>query len=623
MRLRGSIPRSIPRAFIAMIACLGLMVTLAVFNPALAAPAAEDVARVNIGPVQAALIALFYYLANSPWLAGLGFVATYRPLIAGTIVGFILGDPLKGAEIGGAINVLYLGFISAGGSVPSDPSLAGYVGTAIAMSTNLPIDQAVKTGLVLAVPIGLVGTVIFALRMTVDSVFVHWADAFAEKGNIRGVAFANIVPSNVFLFIISFVPVFVFTVSSASWVQSVLNALSSTTIFGRPYSILGALFTAGGVLAAVGIAMNLRFLFKGALVPYYFLGFVLGLFALPATLNVTVGQGASAQTGTATYTSPVNIVVVAVIGVSLAVIHVALTRRRAPIAGASTDAGMGAPAVATATRSGVLTRADVFKSWLIWLFFSHSNYNYERLQATGFAHAMTPIIRKLYHTPEEVQSALQRHLAFFNTEPNWGGVIHGMTIAMEEERASGVEITDDAINSVKTGLMGPLAGIGDTIDQGTLMPIFLAVGISIAQQGSLLGPAIYMLAMIALYWGIGWYIYYQGYVRGRTAITNFLQSGVLQDVITGASVLGLIVLGALTVQFVNLQTKLVISAGGSTISLQSVFDQFMPHLLPLAVTVLFWYLLQRRRVHPLWLIFGTVVVILVGSYPFFGTFGFF
>ncbi|HEX6779419.1 MAG TPA: PTS system mannose/fructose/sorbose family transporter subunit IID, partial [Ktedonobacterales bacterium] len=209
------------------------------------------------------------------------------------------------------------------------------------------------------------------------------------------------------------------------------------------------------------------------------------------------------------------------------------------------------------------------------------------------------------------------------------GVIHGMTIAMEEERAAGADVSDEAINGVKTGLMGPMAGIGDTLQQGTVIPIFLAIGISLGKSGNLLGPLLYILVIAAVTWGVGWFVWLQGYLRGKDALTNFMQSGILQQVVTGASIMGLVVMGALTVQFVALTTPLVLRLGGSSLAIQSqVLNQFMPLLLPLGVTLLFWYLLQKKRVHPLWLIAGTVLVIFFGSLPFFGDpvngfFGFF
>ena len=111
----------------------------------------------------------------------------------------------------------------------------------------------------------------------------------------------------------------------------------------------------------------------------------------------------------------------------------------------------------TAPAGRHLTRGDVLRSWITWSFFSHANYNYERLQGTGFAHAMTPIIRKLYTTPDEIRAALKRHLVFFNTEPNFGNVIHGAVIALEEQRANGAPIDDDAINSVPWASASPAA----------------------------------------------------------------------------------------------------------------------------------------------------------------------
>ena len=111
-----------------------------------------------------------------------------------------------------------------------------------------------------------------------------------------------------------------------------------------------------------------------------------------------------------------------------------------------------------------LSKKDVLKAFWKWTFFSHSNYNYERLQASGVLQSMSHLPEKLYPgDKEEQQKFMERHMSFYNTEPHFGGIINGMVVAMEEERANGANVTDDAINSVKTGLMGPMAGIGDTL----------------------------------------------------------------------------------------------------------------------------------------------------------------
>lgn len=171
-------PRAIRVAFVVMAAFLGALI--------LAGPAfAADGSSPKAGIVQAALVGLGYYLSNSPWIAGNGgFFGLYRPLVAGFIVGIIFGDPTKGAEIGASINLLYIGFISAGGSIPADPSVAGWVGTALAMAGGLDAASAITLG----TAVGLLGTIIFFTRMSVDAAFAHRADGFAEKGDIGGVS---------------------------------------------------------------------------------------------------------------------------------------------------------------------------------------------------------------------------------------------------------------------------------------------------------------------------------------------------------------------------------------------------------------------------------------------------
>lgn len=269
-----------------------------------------------------------------------------------------------------------------------------------------------------------------------------------------------------------------------------------------------------------------------------------------------------------------------------------------------------------------LTRGDLLRSFWLWTFFSHSNYNYERLQGTGFAHAMTPIIRRLYDTPEEIRAALKRHLVFFNVEPNVGGVVHGTVIAMEEQRANGEEIDEEAINAVKTGLMGPIAGVGDTINQGTITPILLSIGIGLAQTGNVLGPILYFVLEMAVLLSIGYFAYMQGYYRGRGGVLQVLRSGLLDRVILGASVLGNFVLGALAARFVVLNIAPAVVIGESRIDLQrDVLDNLLPGLLPLLLILVTWFLLSRRRVSPLVLLVAYLAIAILGAVPFFGPVG--
>jgi mannose/fructose/N-acetylgalactosamine-specific phosphotransferase system component IID/mannose/fructose/N-acetylgalactosamine-specific phosphotransferase system component IIC len=605
-------------------------------SPAGGAPGTPGLAAsvgtgVGVSALQAALIAFGYYLANSPWLFGLAFFTLYRPLVAGFFVGLILGDPAQGTLIGAAINVPYLGFISAGGNLPVDPSFAGWVGTTIALANG--IDPLTAIGI--SFGLGLIGTIIFYGRMALDSVFAHWADARAEKADIGGVALMNWLPGQTFLFVASFVPVFILALNGPSAVQDALNSL--------PLWAVNGLIIAGGILPAIGIALNMRFIFRGAVIPYFFVGFILWM-----SMN---DPATSADDGRV-------LITIAVLGAALASLHltfvrpmldskagVAATARAADAQAPSSNASLsaGGPAAEGPAAEGPaggapgsggrvsVTRGDLLKSWALWTFFAHANYNYERLQGTGFAHAMTPVIRRLYKTEDEIRAALKRHLVFFNTEPNLGNIVHGTVIAMEEQRANGAEIDDDAINAVKSGLMGPLAGIGDTLSQATITPILLALGIGIAggtasgtavptisgTTGNPLGAIIYMVLIAVIIVAIGYTAWMQGYARGRSFVTDLLRSGAIDRILVGAGVLGNLVLGALAAEFIAVNLAPTISIAGARMNLQaSILDPLFPGLLPLALVLLTWWLL--RRVNPLALVVAYLVFAIVAAYPFFG-----
>lgn len=244
-----------------------------------------------------------------------------------------------------------------------------------------------------------------------------------------------------------------------------------------------------------------------------------------------------------------------------------------------------------------LSKKDVVKAFWRWTFFSHANYNYERLEATGLVHSYKHVIKKLYgDEPEEYKACVKRHMQFFNTEPHIEGVIPGIVLAMEEERANGAPITDEAINGVKTGLMGPFAGIGDTLWQGTLTPILLAFGISLGSQGNLMGPLVYTLLMFGIMFPAAYICWMKGYELGKDGIEKILGGNQLQMLITGASAMGAIVLGALSSQFVTVNCAAVIKFGALEMNVQeTVFDALFKGILPLGVTMLTLYLLKNRK----------------------------
>lgn len=266
-----------------------------------------------------------------------------------------------------------------------------------------------------------------------------------------------------------------------------------------------------------------------------------------------------------------------------------------------------------------LTRSDINSVFLRSNIFQGS-WNFERMQALGFCHSMVPVIRRLYPENSEARSqAIKRHLEFFNTHPYVVTPVFGVTMAMEEEKANGAPIDDAAINGIKVGLMGPLAGVGDPIFWGTLRPVLAALGAGIAQNGSLLGPLLFfglfnLIRLIILYLGVSY-----GYRKG-VDIVHDMGGGFLQKLTEGSSILGLFVMGALVNKWTKINVPVVISrindpSTGTTVetTVQSIMDQLMPGLIPLALTFVCMWLL-RRKINALVIILGFFVLGIAGAH---------
>lgn len=228
------------------------------------------------------------------------------------------------------------------------------------------------------------------------------------------------------------------------------------------------------------------------------------------------------------------------------------------------------------------------------------SFNFERMQSMGFCVTMMPAIRRLYSKKEDQAAALKRHLEFFNTQPWIGSAIMGVTAAMEEERANGAPIDDGAISGVKVGLMGPLAGVGDPIYWGTARIILAALGASLAlENGNILGPILFFVGINLIRVITRWYSMQYGYQKG-TEIVQDMEGGQLQKLTTGASILGLFVMGGLVARWASLKIPLEIAryknqAGEEVVTtVQSVLDDLLPNLVPLLLTFLCMYLLKKK-----------------------------
>lgn len=507
------------------------------------------------------------------WFARLRFgytisSALLQPATIGVVVGLLTGQMVLSMQIGAALQLVYLGVTSTpGGNVPNDPCLAGCIAIPLGVMSNMTPELAVA----LAVPFGVIGVFVDQLRRTTNAIWVHMADKYAENANTAGIMRCAFLFPALMGFVIRFPFVFVIDLFGAEWANALIAALPDVLI--HSFEVMG------GILPALGFALTIMVIGKKELIPFFFLGyFAVAYLQIPVMGMAIFGL---------------------IIALVLRMIMFPDTTGASAAPAASPEASAAADAEAKtlkdAEKSGLITKKDVTKAFWLYYFGCEESNSYERLQSLVFCASMSPILKKLYPAKEDLSEALKRHLAFFNTEGSLGGIIQGITIAMEEEKAIDGNLPGSAITSIKTGLMGPIAGMGDAIVWAVVMPVIYGIFIPFAEQGSALGG----IAPLILWPGISIIIQYfmtqRGYSLGRESITGLLKSGVMQSIIFAANVLGLIMMGALSSSYITISSPLEFTLGaGNVIGVQSILDSIAPGILPLvAVFAIYFYMMKK------------------------------
>ncbi|MCI1858826.1 MAG: PTS system mannose/fructose/sorbose family transporter subunit IID [Sporolactobacillus sp.] len=268
----------------------------------------------------------------------------------------------------------------------------------------------------------------------------------------------------------------------------------------------------------------------------------------------------------------------------------------------------------------VLTKKDIRNAWIKWHAFSETSLNFERLQSLAFCYSLTDILKKLYPKKQDLSTALKRHLTMYNTQANWGVIVNGITISLEENAAQSNDskfksTTSELVTGLKTGLMGPVAGIGDSLDFGTLRPIVIGICIPFVLHGSVIASLIPLIFQVTYMAIVSSKMVRVGYHKGKESIVDVLKSGAIHKVIDAAGMFGLFMMGALSSTYVKLTTPIVISNEGSKdIVIQKILDGTLPNVLPfLVVFAIFFYILKRGP-HYLKILFGILIFCLAGSF---------
>lgn len=256
------------------------------------------------------------------------------------------------------------------------------------------------------------------------------------------------------------------------------------------------------------------------------------------------------------------------------------------------------------------------KSFNNWFFWNGCSQQAETMLGMAFGQSMAPVIEELYDSKEDKSAALKRHITLFNTESQVGSICNGIAIGMEEQLANGVG-TPEAITQTKVALIGPTSAIGDSLWVATIIPLLLTICLSISQAATntpWIGSVIYMITYPILTYVISLKLFKLGHKAGIEGISRFMASGQLDKITNAVSILGLIVVGALTASFVTCTLNIDIKTAAqvfdeqaqayvdgtiSVFNLDNLLNSVFPKIVPLGLTLLVYKLYAKNNWSPL------------------------
>ena len=245
---------------------------------------------------------------------------------------------------------------------------------------------------------------------------------------------------------------------------------------------------------------------------------------------------------------------------------------------------------------------------MVWRsLFLQASFNYERMQAAGWLYGMLPGLEKIHTNKEDLSKSMKHNLEFFNTHPFLVTFVMGIILSLEQQKAD-----TQTIRAVRVAAMGPLGGIGDAIFWFTLVPITAGITSNMAIGGSLLGPILFLLIFNAVQFGIRYWLMYWSYNLGSKAIDILTKNA--KEFTRAASMLGVFIVGALTSNYGATKLAIVIPNGEAPIDIQAVLDGVLPQMIPLAFTLLLFFLLKKKGWKPVTCIGLLLVIGIVGAF---------
>jgi fructoselysine and glucoselysine-specific PTS system IID component len=502
----------------------------------------------------------------------LGTTLLSRPLVLGPLVGLVLGDVTQGVMIGATLELIFMGNIKVGAAIPPDIITGGVLGTAFAILSH----KGPAIALALAVPISILSEMVISGLFVFRAIFNKKFNQYAEDGDYRKIQQLHIL-SGLLKPLLMGIIIFIALELGTNAVKAFLDLI--------PAWVQSGLQVAGNMLPALGFALLMNLMFNKRVAPYFFLGFMLAAY--------------------------LKLPIIAIGG--LGVIIALIVTQTPPKPATDDDFDFDEP---TEENNNAAAGQKLSKSTIRSLFFRsltlEANFNFETWQNTGFAFTIIPVLKKLYHTKEAMASALKRHLQLFNTSPYGSTLVIGITAAMEEQNSQDADFDEESISSVKLGLMGPLAGVFDSLFWGTFKVIAAGVGTSLAMKGNILGPILFLLIFNVPHLLLRYNLTFIGYNAGTKFLQNLSKSNVMDKLTQGAAILGLMVVGAMPATLMSIKTPLSIGGSSSSVTVQSVLDQIVPAMIPLGLTFLVYYFV-KKNVKTTYLLLGLLALGFAGS----------
>jgi fructoselysine and glucoselysine-specific PTS system IID component len=511
-----------------------------------------------------ALIAMFGHSEDF-----LGTTLLSRPLVLGPLVGLVLGDLNQGIIIGATLELIFMGNIKVGAAIPPDVITGGVLGTAFAIISG----KGPAIALAIAVPVSILAEMLISSLFVFRAVINKKFNQYADEGDFNGIQRLHIL-SGILRPILMGIIILLALQLGATVMKDFLALI--------PAWVQTGLQVAGNMLPALGFALLMNLMFNKTVAPYFFLGFMLAAY--------------------------LKLPVIAIGGLGI-IIALIVTQVTPKTDGDDDDDFSESKEEAKPVKK--LNNKDIRNVFLRSMALE-ANFNFETWQNTGYAFSIIPVLKRLYTTKETMATALKRHLQLFNTSPYGSTLILGITAAMEEQNSNDPDFDAESISTVKLGLMGPLAGVFDSLFWGTFKVIAAGVGTSLAIKGNIMGPVLFLLIFNVPHLVLRYNLTFIGYRAGTKFLQNLAKNNVMDRLTRGASILGLMVVGAMPATLMSIRTPISIGSDKSEITIQSVLDQVVPAIIPLGLTFLVYYFVKNgaKTTH---LLLGLLALGFIGS----------